>query len=186
MREFTESEDNFIIKNNGKKVKWIAEQLNRTTMQIYRRRERLGLTPKRGKVVEDELEIKVAELYNYGYNRNEIKDMLNENTVNRISQAISQATRSGLIPTDEIEPVDVNHYPKKDKFSDSKIYAVMIKERTLAEGNVKQIAEQLGISEHSVKYMTSPSRIKYTKRRQARRLVYLYDENEWEDDYEDD
>lgn len=182
-RYFTEEEDNFIREHMDKSSSWIGERLNRNQSVITRRRLLLELREAGTKTTfSDSIRSEVLEMYKQDYYTHEIAESVGI-TIAMVRSIIGTALSEGTVKKRGGVKLDINEMPQgQGKTADNMIYAIMRGERTLAEGNVKEIAEQLGVSLQTVKFMLSPSYIKRAQGTNKRYPVFLYDENELEDE----
>lgn len=182
-RYFTEEEDDFLRKHIDKPTRWIGEQLNRNQSVIARRQLLLGLREAgTRRIVPNSVKREIIEMYKQDYYQVEISKAVNLPTVT-VRSIIGTAIEKGEIEAKKGIKLDMNEMPQgPGKTADNMIYAIMKGERTLAEGNVKEIAEQLGVSFQTVKFMLSPTYFERAQGTNKRYPVFLYDENELEED----
>lgn len=182
-RYFTEEEDEFLRKHIDKPTRWIGERLNRNQSVIARRQLMLGLRKAEPRsTFSDATKKEVLAMYNRDYYVYEIAKSLGITEV-MVRSIIDTALSDGIVKKRGGVKLDMNEMPQgPGKTADNMIYAIMRGERTLAEGNVKEITEQLGISIKTVRFMLSPSYFKRAQGTNKRYPVFLYDENELEDE----
>jgi len=181
IRRYTKEEDEFIINNLDKKNSWIAKQLGRSDGSIINRKTTLGLhQPKPRKRVPQPIIADVLELRKEGYSIREVAQRLGTGEYH-VRKAIEYLEAKGELPKKCVNKLDLNEMPVGEgKLADHMIYAIMKGERTIAEGNLKELVEQLGIKEESVRFMLSPTHLKRAQGTNQRYAVFLYDEREFE------
>lgn len=131
--------------------------------------------------MNEQQKAEVMELYRQGYMPKDIGRRLKV-CPRKASTYLSQERRDGRLDTIPKNDLDFSNLPTHNKTADNMIYAIIQRDRTIAEGNVKEIAEQLGVSLKTVKFMLSPTYFKRAQGTYNRYPVFLYDLNELEDE----
>lgn len=180
---YTEEEDKFIISNDDRPIKWVAKKLNRAPNSVGFRRRRLGLAPKAIHRFDRVTKMEMIEAYEKGYTLTEITKRY-ETYAQYVSGVIRQARQEGKLDESRlIANIDINHYPPRAERDDpNKIYALMMGERTIAEGNLTEIAQETGVEVSWLVEMMAPYQVKLRSGTKRRHLVYLYDERELEEE----
>ena len=131
--------------------------------------------------MNEQQKAEVRELYRQVYMPRHIVKRLKLSR-HKIYKYIRECIAEGILKEFPVNDIDVNDLPKNNKTKDNMIYAIIQRDRTLAEGNTKEIAEQLGVSFETVRFMLSPTYFERAQGTHNRYPVFLYDLNELEDE----
>ena len=131
--------------------------------------------------MNEQQKAEIRELYRQGYTSKDLTRRLKLSR-HKIYKYIRECIEEGILKEFPVNDINANDLPKVNKTKDNMIYAIIQRDRTLAEGNIKEIAEQLGVSFETVKFMLSPTYFKRAQGTHKRYPVFLYDLDELEDE----
>lgn len=182
-RFFTKEEDSFILAHKDSSTEWVAKQLKRSRGSVQYRKRKLGVgTGKKRGPINDELRKEIFALWNDGVIIRRISEITGVEYL-RVKAMIDYAKTKGDIVPDRHYKNDIpthTYPPMKERMDGNHVYAYISMGESLAEGNVREISEAIGVELKELRRMLRDSYLRDANGKRWKYLLYLYDENEME------